>query len=116
MSLSYTELRDGVAGGSVGVRCRVVFQPLGGPGDKVCPPTYAVADSAETKDAIESRRVPGTNEVVESVVLDSVASQANRLELALLDAIRSGDLAAPVTSVDFAGSGLIGLDKVSDWE
>jgi CRISPR-associated protein Csb1 len=109
-------LKDGVAGGSVGVRCRTVLQPLGGAGDKVFPPTYAVADSAENKYAIESRRVPGTNEVVKSVVLDSVQSQANRLELALLDAIRNGELAAPVTSVDFAGSGLVGLDKISDYE
>jgi CRISPR-associated protein Csb1 len=116
MSLSYQELRDGVAGGAVGVRCRTVLQPLGGAGDKVFPPTYAVADSAETKYATEQRRMPGTGEVVKSVVLDSVASQANRFELALLDAIRSGELAAPVTSVDFAGGGLAGLDKISDYE
>jgi CRISPR-associated protein Csb1 len=116
MSLGYQELRDGVAGGAVGVRCRTVLQPLGGPGDKVFPPTYAVAESAETKYAIEQRRMPGTGEVVQSVVLDSVASQANRLELALLDAIRSGELAAPVTSVDFGASGLAGLDKISDYE
>jgi CRISPR-associated protein Csb1 len=116
MSLSYSELKDGVAGGAVGVRCRTVLQPLGGVGDKVFPPTYAVADSAENKYAIEQRRLPGSNEVVQSVVLDSVASQANRLELGLLDAIRGGDLAAPITSVDFAGSGLVGLDKISDYE
>lgn len=39
-----------------------------------------------------------------------------RFELALLDAIRLGDLTVPVTSVDFAGSGLAGLDKASDYE
>lgn len=75
--------------GAVGVRCRTVLQPLGGAGDKVFPPTYGVAESAETKYAIEERKVPGQDEVVKSVVLDSVASQANRLELALLDAMRS---------------------------
>lgn len=121
MSLTYEDLRDGVAGGAVGIRCRTVLQPLGGPGDKVFPPTYGIIpQSAETKYAIERRRVPGADggpgEVVQSVVLDSVASQANRLELALLEAIRRGDLAAPVTSVDFTKSGLAGLDKVSDYE
>lgn len=120
MSLTYEELRGGVAGGAVGVRCRIALQPLGGPGDKIFPPTYGVADNAETKYATDRRRVPDAdgsgNGVVRSVVLDSVASQANRLELALLDAIRSGELAAPVTSVDFTQSGLTGLDKISDYE
>jgi len=120
MSLTYEELREGVAGAAVGVRCRIALQPLGGPGDKVFPPTYGVAGNAETRYAIERRRAPGADgsgdAVVQSVVLDSVASQANRLELALLDAIRSGELAAPVTSVDFTQSGLTGLDKISDYE
>jgi CRISPR-associated protein Csb1 len=96
------------------------LQPLGGAGDKVFPPTYAPDGDAKTRYAIEDRLVPsadgGASEVVQAVVLDSVASQANRFELALLDAIRRADLAVPVTSVDFAGSGLAGLDKVSDYE
>lgn len=120
MSLSYLELRDGVAGAAVGVRCRTELQPLGGAGDKVFPPTYAPQGDAETKYALEERLVPSADgrasEVVKAVVLDSVASQANRFELALLEAIRRGDLAVPVTSVDFAGSGLAGLDRVSDYE
>ena len=131
MSLTYDELRAGVAGAAVGIRCRTVLQPLGGRGDKVFPPTYGVPDNAETRYATEERYIPpengdsgsgsqavtpgsvasqasrvpsedgGSGSVSRSVVLDSVASQANRLELALLEAIRQGDLAAPVTSVDF---------------
>lgn len=120
MALTYGELREGVEGGAVGVRCRIALQPLGGPADKVFPPTYGVPDSAETKYATEKRRLPGSDGgagmVVQSVVLDSVASQANRLELALLDAIRGGELAAPVTSVDFTHSGLTGVYKISDYE
>jgi CRISPR-associated protein Csb1 len=119
MSLTYGELRGGV-GDAVGVRCRTVLQPLGGLGDKVFPPTYGVPDNAETKYATERRRIPNADgsgdEAVRSVVLDSVASQANRLELALLDAIRRGDLLAPVTAVDFTQSGLTGIDKISDYE
>jgi CRISPR-associated protein Csb1 len=86
----------------------------------VFPPTYAPDGEAKTRYAVEERLVPSADGnaglVVKAVVLDSVASQANRFELALLDAIRRGELAAPVTSVDFAGSGLAGLDRVSDYE
>jgi CRISPR-associated protein Csb1 len=119
MPLTYDELRNGVAGDVAGIRCRTVLEPLGGPGDKVFPPTYGVPDTAETKYATEKRYVPssGGGSVVDSVVLDSVASQANRLELALLDAIRDGQLSVPVTSVDFRPvPGLEGLDRISDYE
>jgi CRISPR-associated protein Csb1 len=121
VSLSYDELQAGVAGDAVGVRCRTVLQPLGGRGDKVFPPTYGVPDNAETKYATEDRYVLSADgnggSVARSVVLDSVASQANRLELALLDAIRREDLLAPVTSVDFRQiPGLAGLDRISDYE
>jgi CRISPR-associated protein Csb1 len=121
MALTYEELRSDVAGGAVGIRCRTVLEPLGGPGDKVFPPTYGVPENAETKYATENRYVPSeggsAGAVVPSVVLDSVASQANRLELALLGAIRRGELAAPVTSVDFRPvDGLAGLDRISDYE
>ncbi|HEX7164007.1 MAG TPA: type I-U CRISPR-associated protein Cas7, partial [Trebonia sp.] len=116
MAISYLELRDGVAGAAAGIRCRTELQPLGGAGDKVFPPTYAPEGDARIKYALEERLVPspdgGSSEVVQAVVLDSVASQANRFELALLEAIRRGELAVPVTSVDFAGSGLAGLDRV----
>jgi CRISPR-associated protein Csb1 len=121
MPVSYTELRDGVAGDAVGVRCRTTFQPLGGPGDKVFPPTYGVPDNAQTRYATESRYLPSADgadgKTTRSVVLDSVASQANRFELALLGAIRRGEVSIPVTSVDFSeAEGLIGLDRISDYE
>lgn len=121
MSLTYEELRAGVAGKAVGIRSRTVLQPLGGAGDKIFPPTYAVPESAETRYAVEERLIPapdgGERTVARSVVLDSVASQANRLELALLNAIRQGELAAPVTSVDFRPfPALTGMDLISDYE
>lgn len=121
MSLTYDELRAGVAGDAAGIRCRTVLQPLGGPGDKVFPPTYGILDNPETRYAIEERYVPSENgssgSVSRSVVLDSVASQANRLELALLEAIRRGELTVPVTSVDFRPiPELAGLDRISDYE
>jgi len=121
MSLTYNQLRDGVAGDVAGIRSRNVLQPLGGPTDKVFPPTYGVPDNAETRYAIENRHIPPCGDsdgsVVRSVVLDSVASQANRFELALLGAIRRGELLAPVTCVDFRTTPeLAGLDRISDYE
>lgn len=117
-SLSYEQLRDAVAGSAVGVRSHVVLEPLGGRLDKVFPPTYGA--DAGLRYAVERRALDdgedGRPRWVDSVVLDSVASQANRAELVLLEAIRSGGLLAPVTSVDFAGQGLFGLDRISDYE
>lgn len=119
MSLTYDELSAAVGGEAVGIRCRVALEPLGGPGDKVFPPTYATAENAETKYAMEERFVPSLDggKAVRAVVLDSVASQANRLELALLNAIRDGQVSVPVTSVDFRDvPDLGGLDRISDYE
>ena len=96
--LTYERLRDAVAGGSVALRSRQELQPADGPGGKVFPPTYAV--NAEHKYAVETRRV-GDREV-QTVLLDSVASQANRAELALLEGWEAGELKFPVPYVDFS--------------
>ncbi|MGH3843912.1 MAG: type I-G CRISPR-associated protein Cas7 [Pseudonocardiaceae bacterium] len=108
MTLSYDRLYDAVTRGSVGLRSRLELEPLGGPGDKIFPPTYGTSESAETRYAVEERTVPGPDgpTTVVSAVLHSVAGQANHQEGALLDAVRSGSLSAPVTSVDFAGPSL----------
>lgn len=116
MTLSYDQLYHAVTEGSVGLRSRLDLEPLGGPGDKIFPPTYGTPDAAETRYAVEDRTVNGADGPILSAVLDSVASQANRLELALLDAVRAGNLAAPVTSVDFTDRGLFGIDRISDYE
>lgn len=96
--LTYEKLRDAVAGRAVALRSRTELQPADGPGGKVFPPTYAV--NAEHKYAVETRQV-GDREV-QTVLLDSVASQANRAELALLEGWEAGDLAFPVPFVDFS--------------
>lgn len=115
MSIDYDDLREAVGGTGVGIRARTSLEPLGGQGDKVFPPTYVVDGRAETKYAMERRRL-GT-EVVDAVVLDSVASQANRFELALLDAYRGGELSVPLVSTDFRNiEGLERFDRVSSLE
>ena len=101
-----------------GARSTTTFEPLGGPNDKVFPPTYGVGER-EVKYAVEDRVIregDGKARQVSSVLIDSVASQANRAELALLAAARDGRLGAPVTNVDFAGRGLYGITGVSDYE
>ena len=77
------------------------LQPADGPGGKVFPPTFAVAATAENKYAIEERQVG--DRVATTVLLDSVASQANRAELALLEGWEAKELEFPVPYVDFNG-------------
>jgi CRISPR-associated protein Csb1 len=100
-TLSMKTLRDAITGGAA-FRCRTKLQPAGGEGDKVFPPTYA--DAAY---ATEKRRLPGRDDPVECVLLDSVQSQANRMEEALQKALDEGRLTIPVIEVDFADNGLL---------
>lgn len=78
------------------VRFVARLQPAGGRGDKVFPPTYAGGQYA-----IESR-VDEHGVVKEVVLLDSVQSQANRMEQALLAAHRDRRITLPIVSVDFS--------------
>lgn len=101
-SMSYEVLLDAVTGGAVAIRSVGTLQPAGGRGDKVFPPTYVKEGRAETKYALESRWIDGRE--VPTVLLDSVASQANRMEEALLESWERGELDFPVVGVDFSGS------------
>lgn len=95
------ELEQAVAGGAVAIRVRRRLQPAGGPGTKVFPPTYGVDEKAPHKYCLEKRRINGQE--VETVTLDSVQSQANRLEEALRDAWQRRELRLPVVAIDFGG-------------
>jgi CRISPR-associated protein Csb1 len=113
-ALTYDVLRQAVDGTAAGLRAFTRLEPLGGSGDKLFPPTFGDAvrlpspigaehpDGRRTKYAVEWRRVNGASRLC--VVLDSVASQANRLELALLDGYERGELAFPFVRVDFTGA------------
>lgn len=103
-------LTEAVAGGAVALRSITRLQPADGPGGKVFPPTYAV--SSGTKYAMEERQIG--DKVVNTVLLDSVASQANRAELALLAAVDDGELRFPAPYVDFRDEpDLADLDRIS---
>jgi len=92
--LDLNSLHKAVAGDAAAFRCVTELQPAGGQADKVFPPTYAGG-----KYALEERNIGGQR--VKCVILDSVASQANRAELALLDAARRAEIELPVIDVDF---------------
>jgi CRISPR-associated protein Csb1 len=79
LSLTFNQLRDAVVGPAAALRLVQRLQPAGGLGDKVFPPTYAGAVYA-----VEQRRLG--KDTIDVVLLDSVQSQANRLELALQQA------------------------------
>ena len=97
--LSYEQLHEATAGGAVALRSRTTLQPAGGKGDKIFPPTYAVDNRAQHRYAVEERQIG--DEVKTTVLLDSVASQANRAELALLAGWEWEELRFPVAFVNF---------------
>ena len=96
MNLDLDILRTAVAGRAAAFRCVTDYQPAGGPGDKVFPPTYEGG-----KYATEDRIHPETGEVRPCVLLDSVQSQANRMELGLLEAHRDGKARLPMLVAKF---------------
>lgn len=76
------------------------LQPTEGQGAKLFPPTYPGERSTDPpRHIFEHRRINGTD--VLCVLIDSVQSQANRLEEALRDA-RGNGIGFPAISVDFS--------------
>ena len=96
MTIDLNTLSEAVKGTAAAFRCVTDYQPAGGPGDKVFPPTYEGG-----KYATEERIDPETGERKPCVLLDSVQSQANRMELALLEAHRAGKVALPLIVTRF---------------
>jgi CRISPR-associated protein Csb1 len=93
--LTFEKLQKAVVGPAAAIRLVERLQPAGGPGDKVFPPTYAGG-----RYALERRRLNGSS--VPCVLLDSVQSQANRLEQTLLRAHEENRIKFPLLMVDFA--------------
>lgn len=94
MSLTLNQLQQAITSHAAAFRCVTDYQPAGGPGDKVFPPTYESG-----KYATETRVIDG--EPVDCVILDSVQSQANRNEQALLEAYRAKRLSLPLLVARF---------------
>jgi len=103
MLLNLDQLKKLVAGDAVAIRGTATLEPAGGPGDKIFPPTHAVDDKNKepgAKYAFETRRIDGHDATC--VLIDSVQSQANRMEEALQALWSDKRIALPVVSVDFS--------------
>ena len=96
MTIDLQTLQTALSSTAAAFRCVTDYQPTGGPGDKVFPPTYEGG-----KYVTEERIDPETGDVRQCVLLDSVQSQANRMELALLESHRAGKVTLPLLVARF---------------
>ena len=111
MTIDLQAVKAATGGTAAAFRCVTDYQPAGGPADKVFPPTYEGG-----KYASEERFDPETGKRRNCVILDSVQSQANRMELALLDAHRAGKVALPLLVTRFDQEGLLKRFSVTSLE
>jgi CRISPR-associated protein Csb1 len=102
-------LKQAISGHAAAFRCVTDYQPAGGQGDKIFPPTYEGG-----KYATETRHIDGRE--VNCVLVDSVQSQANRMELALLEARRAKHISLPLITVRFDDESLLKKFSVSSLE
>jgi CRISPR-associated protein Csb1 len=102
MKLELSTLQQAVNGSAAAFRCRRKLQPAGGAGDKVFPPTFAGAVYAVEQRRIRDQEGNLRPDPVTCVVLDTVQSQANRMEQALQDAFDGGRIKIPVLKVNFS--------------
>src|SRR3954470_10371847 len=87
------------------------MQPVGGRGDKLFPPTYPGERRTDPpRHVFEFRRIDGKD--VLCVLIDSVQSQANRLEEALKGA-RGPDVSFPAIAVDFSKTEVGDLGQIT---
>jgi CRISPR-associated protein Csb1 len=109
--MDYKSLARAVAQDAA-LRRRQVLQPVGGKGDKIFPPTYPEERRGQgPRHVFERRRIDGRE--AWCVLVDSVQSQANRLEEALLSAVREKAIALPYVTVDFRQAQLAGLTEIT---
>lgn len=112
MALSYEELAAGVAlrGDRAVIRIRTTYQPSGGSGSRLYPPTYPPGAGDQVPYIIETRFVEGSER--KAVLLDSVPSEANRAEEALLRAHREGRIRIPLLEVRHEGAASVSLTSL----
>jgi CRISPR-associated protein Csb1 len=97
------------------LRRKQSLQPVGGTGDKIFPPTYPEERRGQgPRHVFERRHIEGRE--IWCVLVDSVQSQANRLEEELLGAARDSVITLPYVTVDFGGAELSGLTEITSLE
>jgi CRISPR-associated protein Csb1 len=90
--LTLGALTEAITGSAAAFRLTVKLEAVS---PKVFPPTYEGGKYATEERIIGGQKLP-------CVLLDSVPSQANRMELALQDAWMGGEIELPVVSADFS--------------
>lgn len=99
-TLDLSTLQAALSGRYAAIRRVTRLAPIG---VKVFPPTYEGGEYAYEERQV--RDADGELRTVQTVLLDSVQSQANRLEQALLRAYMAGRIKMPLVQVDFAAAG-----------
>lgn len=97
--LTLAALSAAVGGSAAAFRSITKLQPIEGEGGKVFPATYSGGRYATEKRRLASD--DGSEREVECVLLNSVQSEANAAELALLNAIEREQIKLPLIEVDF---------------
>jgi CRISPR-associated protein Csb1 len=112
--LTYEVLQKAISGYAAAIRCTSILQPAAGKGTKVFPPTHSggVYATEQRRLPMKDEGKPGETRVVDCVLLDSVQSQANRIEDALQQAIDDGKLAMPLIIVNF-GNAVADVQRVT---
>jgi len=109
--VNYAALTNAVSRDAA-LRRRQRLQPVGGKGDKIFPPTYPdERRGSGPRHVFERRRIDGAE--VWCALVDSVQSQANRLEEALLAAVRDRSIELPYVTVDFTNRELAGINEIT---
>jgi CRISPR-associated protein Csb1 len=93
------------------IRIRTTYQPSGGDGARIYPPTYP-ADNGKPPYVIEERVVDRTGTRRKVVLLDSVPSQSNRAELSLLKGYRDGSFQVPILEIRHDGDASVVLTSL----
>ena len=103
----YERILGGVSGpnDTAGLRIAATYAPALGPGSKIYPPTFPVNPDKDWKRYLVDTRFDANGTPVQAVLVDSIQSQANRLEEALQDALDAGDVSFPVLDLVFPFGG-----------
>ncbi len=102
-ALTYDHLKTAIGGSAAAFRLTLRLEAVS---PKVFPPTYEGGKYATEERIISGDRLP-------CVLLDSVPSQANRMELALQEAHDGGEIKLPLVAVDFSAVENPGVPKIT---
>ena len=84
-------------------RITATYQPSGGPGARVFPPTFPISPTERSPYLMEER-LADDGQVRKATPLDQVPSQANRCEEAIAGAWRRGDVQLPMLRLRHEGA------------